>query len=283
MVPARSWTAEVKQSLLRFLVNNLVFGESTRLLSSLVTPYGIPAYQGNILNIGLRNADLYLQSGTPGFEYPREDITANFRFAGPLLPYKKGATDFSLDYERRIYEKVILVTQGTFEKDPGKLLIPTLEAFKNSTYLVIATTGGSETDALRERFPERNVLILDFIDFDAVMPLSDVYVTNGGYGGVLMAINHALPVVAAGVHEGKLEITTRVGHFGIGIDLKTETPHAHQVRSAVKRVLSEPTYKTKVKKLSAEFRRFNSYTRCQGAIEALYNQKNKNTINESIK
>jgi UDP:flavonoid glycosyltransferase YjiC (YdhE family) len=46
-------------------------------------------------------------------------------------------------------------------------------------------------------------VIEDFIDFDFIMPRIDIYVTNGGYGGTLLAIEHALPMVVAGVNEGK--------------------------------------------------------------------------------
>ena len=41
---------------------------------------------------------------------------------------------------------VIVVTQGTVETDVNKLLVPALEAFKNSEVLVIATTGGTGTE-----------------------------------------------------------------------------------------------------------------------------------------
>ena len=97
-----------------------------------------------------------------------------------------------------------------------------LEAFQNSDYLVIVTTGGSKTVELRQRFTADNFIIEDFIPFDEVMPYCDVYITNGGYGGVLLGIEHQLPMVVAGVHEGKNEIAARVGYFKLGINLNTE-------------------------------------------------------------
>jgi UDP:flavonoid glycosyltransferase YjiC (YdhE family) len=48
------------------------------------------------------------------------------------------------------------------------------------------------------------------------MPYADVYVTNGGYGGTLLSIQNQLPMVVAGVHEGKNEINARVGYFQTG-------------------------------------------------------------------
>ena len=136
------------------------------------------------------------------------------------------------------YQKIVLVTQGTVEKDVEKLLVPTLEAFKNTDTLVVCTTGGSQTEELRKRFPQRNLIIEDFIPFDNIMPYANVYITNGGYGGVMLGIENKLPMVVAGVHEGKNEICARVGYFKLGINLETEKPTAAQIKKAVEKILA---------------------------------------------
>ncbi len=273
MQPSYTFAGWMKQNVLRWLVDTFVFAESTRILNKLVHPHGIKPGNGNILNIGINNADLYLQSGVPGFEYKRADITPNFKFAGALLPHKNGNKSLPFFNRFYAYKKILLVTQGTFENDPAKLIIPTLEAFANSPYLIIATTGGSKTAELRERFPHENIIIEDFIDFDTIMPFANVYITNGGYGGVMMSINHRLPMVAAGLHEGKLEITARIGYFKIGLDLKTESPRLAEIKNAVEKVLSDRSYAKNISQLSAEFKKYNSRRLCEHAITALYNQK----------
>jgi UDP:flavonoid glycosyltransferase YjiC (YdhE family) len=124
--------------------------------------------------------------------------------------------------------------------------------------LVIVTTGGSQTDELRKRYPQQNVIIEDFIPFSDVMPYIDVYVSNGGYGGVLLAIENELPSVVAGVHEGKNEICARIGYFNLGINLKTETPKPAQIKKSVEEILNNPAYKENVKMLAAEFAEYNA-------------------------
>ncbi len=69
---------------------------------------------------------------------------------------------------------MVLVTQGTVERDVEKILVPALEAFKDTDTLVIATTGGSNTKMLQSRFPYKNIIIEDFIPFADVMPYADV-------------------------------------------------------------------------------------------------------------
>jgi UDP:flavonoid glycosyltransferase YjiC (YdhE family) len=198
--------------------------------------------------------DLVLQTGTPGFEYRRSDLHPNYKFVGPLLPYsaKKIATPWFND-KLTSYKKVVLVTQGTVEKDNTKLLVPTLEALVNSEYLVVATTGGSDTAKLREQYTAPNVIIEDFIPFADIMPYADVYVTNGGMGGVQLSIQNKLPMVTAGVHEGKNEICARVGYFNLGINLKTERPSPEQIRKSVEQVTGNDIYRKNVTALNKEF------------------------------
>jgi MGT family glycosyltransferase len=253
-----------KQALSRLIADKLIFSGPDRLLRKIFREHGIRNEEGNLFDVLYRKSNLVLQSGTPGFEYYRSDLSSNIRFIGPLLPYsnKPRQTFRYLDQARK-YGKTILVTQGTVERDPEKLLVPTLEAFKDTDTLVIATTGGSQTRELRARFPQANLIIEDFIPFDEVMPYTDVYITNGGYGGVMLGIRHKLPLVVAGIHEGKNEINARVGYFKLGINLNTEYPKVEQMRHSVFEIMRNPMYKSRVTQLSEEFDQYDPRLLCE--------------------
>lgn len=257
ITPSKSFAGSIKQAALRWVADKILFAKSTKALKNLTIEHNL-SYEGQtIFDYIVKKSTLLLQSATPGFEYQRSDLGKNITFIGAVLPhsYSKNTTPW-FDNRLNQYEKVVLVTQGRVEKDIEKLLVPTLEAFENTDVLVIATTGGAGTAELRERFPACNLIIEDFIPFNDVMPYADVYISNGGYGGVLLAIEHQLPLVVAGMHEGKNEICARVGYFKIGINLKTEKPETIQIRRSVVEVLNNVTYKRKVVKLAEEFSRF---------------------------
>lgn len=254
IIPSYTKAGKLKQRLLRFIADKLLFAKPIKVMRDLLAGYGISTGKAGIFDILIQKSSLVLQSGTPGFEYKRTDMSPHIKFAGPLLPWSENKI-FKRWYSEKLrkYDQVILVTQGTVEKDIEKLLAPTLEAFKNSNALVIATTGGSQTEALRKRFPQENLVIEDFISFNDVMPYADVYISNGGYGGVLLSIQHHLPMVVAGIHEGKNEINARVGYFKLGINLNTEKPTVLQLRRSVEEILSNQLYSENVKKLNREF------------------------------
>jgi len=270
MTPSFSFYGKLKQKALRFIADKVIFAKPGRVMKKILSSYGIDTGNANIFDIMIRKSTIVLQSGTPGFEYKRSDLSSHVHFIGPLLPFSK-KMDTPAWYHEKLnqYKSVILVTQGTVEKDADKLLVPTLEAFKDSEYLVITTTGGTKTEELRKQFPSDNIIIEDFIPFDDVMPYADVYVTNGGYGGVLFSIKNELPMVAAGIHEGKNEINARIGYYQLGINLKTETPTPQQIRESVEEVLSDPQYLQNVKKLSSEFSQYQPGPLCEKYIAGM--------------
>jgi UDP:flavonoid glycosyltransferase YjiC (YdhE family) len=270
MTPSYSFFGKIKQQFLRFAAKHVLFAKSNKVMRQVFAHYGIECSGEFVFDEMQMKCDLLLQSGTPGFEYNRSDLEDKVKFVGPLLPHsvKKNTTTW-FDERLNRYEKIVLVTQGTVEKDSTKLLVPTLEALKNSEYLLVVTTGGSDTEKLRRQYEAPNVIIEDFIPFGDIMPFADVYVTNGGMGGVMLSIENKLPMVTAGVHEGKNEICARAGYFNLAVNLKTERPTAAQIRKAVDEVAGNEIYRKNISALSEEFSRYNSLELCEYYLQKL--------------
>lgn len=268
--PARTMAGKTFHALLRVLFKKLLLRKPNRLMQRMMDYYGLPHDNLFLFDLPARKADLLLQIGTPSFEYYRSDLSATVAYIGALPPAAESYPKENW-FDRRLleFERVVLVTQGTVEKDVNKLILPTLEAFKDSNTLVVCTTGGVKTRELRTQFPHRNLIIEDFIPFADVMPFADAFVTNGGYGGVMLAIENMLPMVAAGVHEGKNEICARIGYFRYGINLKTETPRPAQIKNAVDRVTANPVYKANVEKLCQELAGYRPNDLFQKAVNRI--------------
>jgi UDP:flavonoid glycosyltransferase YjiC (YdhE family) len=137
---------------------------------------------------------------------------------------------------------VVHVTQGTIDNhDFGRLVRPTIEALAEESVLVVVTLGGASAADLGPL--PANVRVAPFLPYDALLPLTDVFVTNAGFGGVQHALAHGVPIVAAGETEDKPEVCARIEWSGVGINLRTGTPTPLQVADAVAEVLQNPTYR----------------------------------------
>jgi UDP:flavonoid glycosyltransferase YjiC (YdhE family) len=278
LTPATSFFGKRKQDLLRLIADKVLFRTENELMHRIFEKYGVDHPGGNVFDVMYRESDVVLQSGSPGFEYKRSDLRSNIRFAGAILPYAKVPEKaFILNEKLKAYDRIILVTQGTAEKDTRKLIEPTLRAFAGSNYLVIATTGGSNTIELKEKYNSNNIIIEDYIPFREIMPCSDVFITNGGYGGVMLGIEYGLPMLVSGVHEGKNEINARVGFFKLGINLKTENPSSAQIVRGVEELLKNTEYADRVRALGKELSQYDPNLLCDYFVAKLMEVRDGNT------
>ena len=96
-----------------------------------------------------------------------------------------------------------------------------------------------------------NARAAEFLPYDDLLPKTDVYVTNGGYGGVQYALRYGVPIVAVGgSHEDKPEVLARVAWSGVGRRIKAENPTPAAVRHAVRSVLDNPRYRDAARRVS---------------------------------
>jgi UDP:flavonoid glycosyltransferase YjiC (YdhE family) len=252
--PAKNEIGRLIHQGMRAMMERMVMGESKGLYNGMLAAHGLAPIDGSLFDVSYRSPDVVFLSGVPGFAYPRRVPNPKVKFVGALLPYRSvTARTFSQTEKLGKYKQVILISQGTVDnKDPGKLIVPALEALKDTDALLVVATGYLKTEELRKSYPQDNIIIEDFIDFEFILEHTDLFICNGGYGSVLLSLSHGVPVLAAGVREGKNDVNAHVDFFGVGIDLHTESPKPADIRRAAERILSEPRWKGNVAQLSAE-------------------------------
>ena len=94
--------------------------------------------------------------------------------------------------------------------------------------------------------------IARFIPYDLLLAQAAVFVTNGGYTGVTLALAHGVPIVQAGTTEEKVEIAARIEWSGVGVKLGTTRPSPQAVRDGVARVLADPGIRDAAGRLGRE-------------------------------
>ena len=74
------------------------------------------------------------------------------------------------------------MSQGTVATDADQLIRPALAGLADQDVLVIAVTGGTDPGLLGEL--PANTRVERYLPFEEILPHVDVFVTNGGFGGV---------------------------------------------------------------------------------------------------
>lgn len=253
ITPMPGPVGRMRNAVLRTIAERLVFGGAQREADALAMRETGRSLGGFVLDWAGR-ADAYVQFTVAEFEYPRRDLPPTVHFAGPLLPAPV-AVDLphwwgDLDGSR----PVVHVTQGTIaNSDFTQLVIPTITALAASEVTVVVSTGGRPVGALPRDLPA-NVRVGEYLPYDRLLPLVDVLVTNGGYGGVQQALAHGVPIVVAGRTEDKVEVAARVGWSGAGVNLRATTVAPDRVRLAVDTILHEPAYRETAERIGFAMR-----------------------------
>jgi MGT family glycosyltransferase len=272
ILPSSSPLGRLRNRSLNWALRRVIFAEPQRAVEQMRLRLGLPAKTSYFMDWGAEIADRYLVPSIPQFEYPRSDLPGTVEFVGPFLP--KGIDSWTppgwwadVLAARAAGRPVVLVTQGTLANDPRNLVLPAVEGLASADVLVIATTSGYDPDdVLPADDRPANARLIEFVPFTELLPLVDVMVTNGGYGGVQMALANGVPLVVAGLTEDKLEVSARIIWSGTGIALKTDTPSAVQVRDSVGAVLADDRYRARAADLQAVYAEYDGATRAAEAI-----------------
>jgi MGT family glycosyltransferase len=251
ILPSATRLGRLRNRILYRFVDRLIFREANRYNAQLRRELGLPPLRRSIFDFA-KDADLYLQSSVPSFDYPRTDMPENVHFIGaPILEPAAGWTPPSW-WGQTSEKRVVLVTQGTINNDFDQLIRPAIRALADLDALVVITTGSKDPEAVQiEKLPA-NVRVERFIPYAHLMPHVDLLLTNGGYGSIQIALAHGVPIVAIGKTEEKPEIANRVQWSGVGIGLKVRIPTEKQIREAVQTVLHTPTYAARAEAIRYE-------------------------------
>jgi hypothetical protein len=224
-----------------------------------------------------------VQLGVEGFEYPRSDWPKKFHFVG-ISPSDRrpgtGSEDLPDWWVEILHnsasspaqpdrKKIVVVSQGTYQTDHASLLGPTLTGLSTHPHiLVIAILGrrGARLPSSLAAHLPANARIADFLPYDAILPHTDLWIHNGGFGAVTHGIAHGVPMVVGGEGQDKGENCRRVAWSGIGIDVGTAKPEAEQVRETVEEVLREAKYRERVQELRRESQGLNTIALVEKAL-----------------
>jgi UDP:flavonoid glycosyltransferase YjiC (YdhE family) len=272
ILPVDSALGRLRNRALYFLFNKLIFRDVNAYGNEIMKQVGLPPIISNVFE-GTLSPYLYLQPTDPAFEYPRRDLPSQLHFIGPFLPGP------SKDFDPSAYawwdemvdggRPVVHVTQGTVTTESEQLLIPAIKALTDENVLVVVTTGGKPVETLGLTELPANVRVESFIPHYHLLSHVSVMVTNGGYGGVQIALANSVPLVVAGATEDKPEVANRVAWSGTGINLKTNTPTEEQVREAVRKILADPVYRDNARALGAKLNRYDAATEASALLERL--------------
>ena len=270
LLPGKSLFSKLRNNILRWLFKKFVYGYVQKYAEGIRNRIGLPASGKSFIKKEFENADLFLHTSIPDFEYHREEFPPIMRFIGPIIThpninYKK--PEWWPEIEKDI--PVVLINQGTVSKDYDDLILPSIEALKNEKIILIAVPV-KEGEIMN--LPE-NVHTEPYIPFGNLLPHIDLLITNGGFGGTQNALAYGIPIIIAGATEDKMEVAARLEYSGAGINLRKQKPTSKDIMNAYRKIMSDHSYKQKAEELKKIYAKFDAPVLAIGLIEELLKNK----------
>lgn len=261
--PTDNWLAPFRNRAL-YTLQHILFSDVQRHWREIRRQAGLTTRR-SLFDAAL-DATWFIQPTVSGFEYPRSDLPSNVELVGALHPDLPAPAEDALVGLGR---PLIHVTQGTVSNVEPHLIAPTLLGLARQPVTVLATTGGRSARELGLEPVPDNARVLPFVSYFSLLPRTDVMVTNGGYGGVQLALSHGVPLVVWGTSEDKPETAARVAWSGAGLRLSgRRPPRPAEVREAVLEVLRVPRYRERALALAAEYARMDAPRRIVDICDA---------------
>jgi MGT family glycosyltransferase len=193
------------------------------------------------------SSDLVLIARPPALEYPRTDLPPQFWFVGPLTwepftPMPGRVADLAPE------PPIVYVSQGaTYNRNPVILKLA-VRALVDEPVQMVVTTVRPFVASEFEPFPE-NAVIERFVPFSRLLDRISLVVSHGGAGAVHAALSRGIPVIILPFTADQFEVAARCEWRGVGIRLDPWKCTPEQLRSAVRTILSDASYRDRAHRI----------------------------------
>jgi UDP:flavonoid glycosyltransferase YjiC (YdhE family) len=124
-----------------------------------------------------------------------------------------------------------------------------LDAVGGSDVSALMTTGPSMDVSALGTIPA-NVTLKEFVPQSEVFPHVDAVLCHGGSGSVVGALSAGLPLVVTPIGADQPDNARAVNALGAGIAV--DTPDAEAMSAALRKVMTDPTYRVAARKVASE-------------------------------
>lgn len=188
---------------------------------------------------------LALVATFPQLEYPRA-WAPEVRVTGPIgfeLPYP--------DVELPAGEGPLVLVAASTAQDPDcRLVRVALEALADEPVRVLATTNRQRpAQPLPEAPP--NAVIVDWLSYSQALAAAELMICHGGHGTIARALGAGVPVLCCPAVGDMAENGARVTWAGAGLMLPWRLLGGATLRTAVRRVLGDASFKRRAGEISS--------------------------------
>jgi MGT family glycosyltransferase len=192
--------------------------------------------------------------------YPPNDTFVN---VGPTIGSVAEKDDFP--FERLTKKPLVYASLGTLTNRNSRFYEHCLEAFNDSDFQLVLSTGARAGLAARER---EGVIIREFVPQLKILQRAAVFISHAGMNSVHESLYYKVPLLMAPQQVEQQVVAAQVVRAGAGLCLG-QTPSAASLRAGVEQILGDSQYEQSAGRVSESLRKAGGPVRAADAIEKL--------------
>jgi len=267
--PPRTWPTRMMAEIVRG-ATDLLMTRVRREASAMRQRYGLPQLTMRIHEF-MGQMPLHLVTSVPELDYQRHDLPPSVHYVGPCLwdkPREEPPQAWLDDLPRS--NPVVYVSEGTTYVRPPIVLRAAARGLADQPLEVILTTGPHRDPVtLRIGTLAPNVRLERWVPQSDVLSRASVVVTHGGAGSTMGALQAGLPLVVVPLQWEQRDTARRIVETGAGVQLEPRRCTPARLRTAVKRMLDDPSFRHQAEQLASIFARYGGAQRAATLLENL--------------
>jgi zeaxanthin glucosyltransferase len=199
------------------------------------------------------------------FEFPRQSLPSCFHFTGPYSnPASRESTTFPFD--KLTGQPLIYASLGTVQNQLLGTFQTIAEACQDlDAQLVIALGGGSTPESL-PALPG-SPLVVGFAPQLELLQRATLTITHAGMNTTLESLSNGVPMVAIPIANDQPGVAARIAWTGTGAVVPLKRLNVSKLRSVLKQVLTEDSYKKNALRLQAAIKRAGGVKKAADIVE----------------
>lgn len=206
--------------------------------------------------------ELVIVGTFPQLEYPRR-WPPQVTVTGPLgfeLPHPEIELPAG-------HDPIVLIASSTAQDPDCDLIRRCFEGLADEPVRVVATTNGHYPGEPIE--VPGNGLLVGWLSYSQLMPLSEVVVCHGGHGTVARALTEGRPLLVSPSIGDMAENAARVSWAGCGLTVPGRLRRGATLRWAVRRLLADGSYRRRTEEIAASEWASGGAPKVADAVEGL--------------
>lgn len=211
------------------------------------------------------NAKLAHISQQPSlFEFPIPDLPSHLHYVGPFRNASPQLVTFP--YEKLTGQPMIYASLGSVQNTKEEVFRCIADACQGlDVQLVIAHGGGMSEQVVRSL--SGSPLVVEYAPQPDILAHASLTITHAGMNTTLDSLTYGVPVVAIPITFEQPGTAARIRSTGVGEVLSLQKLTISNLRSAIKRVLTESSYKKNAHRIQQSIQRSGGVKRAANIIE----------------